>query len=95
MATIIRIGDKSSHGGIMITGSPTATVSGLPVCRIGDLHSCPQFYPGGVPHSVTPIVAAAGVIARPTVDGIPIAVNGDIAGCGAVLLPSDFTATVS
>lgn len=95
MATVIRVGDMSSHGGTIITGSPTATVNGLPVCRIGDLHSCPQFYPGMVPHAVTPVIAAAGVIARPTVDGVPIAVSGDITGCGAVLLPSDFTATVS
>lgn len=95
MATVIRVGDMSSHGGTIITGSPTMTVDGKPIARIGDLHSCPQFYPGGVPHAVTPIIAGAAVIARPTVDGRPVAVNGDITGCGATLLPSSFNAQIS
>lgn len=87
MKDILTVGCMSDHGGVIITGDPTTTSNGKPVARIGDLHSCPQSYPGGAPHSVTPIVPGSGCQNRGTILGRPIAISGDKTGCGASLLP--------
>ena len=73
-----RLGDTSSHGGTVITGSVTTIVNGRPVARMGDLHVCP--IPG---HGVTPIVSGSLDTAT---DGRPNARMGDMAGCGAVIV---------
>lgn len=73
-----RLGDTSSHGGTVITGSITTIVNGRPVARMGDLHVCP--IPG---HGVTPIVSGSLDTAT---DGRPNARVGDTAGCGAVIV---------
>lgn len=73
-----RLGDRSSHGGSIITGSVTAFVNGRPVARMGDMHVCP--IPG---HGVTPIVGGS---MNTATDGRPNARLGDIAGCGAVIV---------
>lgn len=73
-----RLGDVSSHGGTVITGSVTTFVNGRPVARMCDLHDCP--IPG---HGVTPIVSGSLDTAT---DGRPNARLGDIAGCGAVIV---------
>ncbi len=44
-----RLGDVSSHGGVIITSAVRTMVNGIPVARMGDLHVCP--IPG---HGVTP-----------------------------------------
>ena len=36
-----RLGDASSHGGTVITGSVTTLANGIPVARMCDLHVCP------------------------------------------------------
>ena len=74
---LARLGDTSSHGGTIITGSVTAFANGRPVARMCDLHVCP--IPG---HGVTPIVGGS---LDTTTDGRPNARLGDIAGCGAVI----------
>lgn len=73
-----RLGDTSSHGGTVITGSVTTIVNGRPVARMGDMHVCP--IPG---HGVTPIVSGSLDTAT---DGRPNARMGDMAGCGAVIV---------
>ena len=73
-----RLGDASSHGGTIITGSVTTLVNGRPVARMGDLHVCP--IPG---HGVTTIVSGSINIAT---DGRPNARMGDVAGCGAMII---------
>jgi len=93
IATMITVGCKSTHGGVVITGDPTMTINGKPVARLGDLHSCPQ-KDNDKPHSIKPIVAGSACIARPQVMGRPIAIAGDKAACGAVLLPCDATSIV-
>ena len=50
---VVRLGDGSTHGGIVITASDTVTAEGPGVARIGDLHDCPI-------HGVTPIVEGSG-----------------------------------
>ncbi len=73
-----RLGDTSSHGGTIITGSLTTMVNGRPAARMGDMHVCPIPY-----HGVTPIVTGS---LKTTTDGRPNAGLGDITGCGAVIV---------
>lgn len=73
-----RLGDVSSHGGTIISGSVTAFANGRPVARMCDLHACP--IPG---HGVTPIITGS---LNAATDGRPNAQMGDIAGCGAVIV---------
>ncbi len=79
-----RLGDISSHGGTVITGSFTTLVNGRPVARMCDLHVCP--IPG---HGVTPIVSGS---FDTTTDGRPNARMGDMAGCGAVIVTGSLNA---
>jgi uncharacterized Zn-binding protein involved in type VI secretion len=75
---IIRLGDKTSHGGVVIEGSPQTTSGGIAVARLGDKTSCPL--PG---HGSNPIASG-----DPTmiVDGKPVARHGDVTACGATLI---------
>jgi uncharacterized Zn-binding protein involved in type VI secretion len=46
-----RLGDISSHGGIIVTGAARTLVNGMPVARMLDLHVCPIPF-----HGITGIV---------------------------------------
>ncbi len=39
---LIRVGDKTSHGGEVMTGSANMIVDGKEVARLGDKVTCPQ-----------------------------------------------------
>lgn len=69
----------SSHAGVMISASGIAwhTPQG-PVCLRGDQHSCPI-----QGHGITPIVS--GVTIHTIINGTPVAIQGSVAGCGAIL----------
>lgn len=86
--SILTVGCVSDHGGQIITGDPSMQIDGKPVARVGDLHSCPQFYPTvpPIPHSVTPIIRTAPVEVRGSVNMREFAYEGDTTGCGAVML---------
>ena len=73
-----RLGDVSSHGGVIITSAVRTMVNGIPVARMGDLHVCP--IPG---HGVTPIVTGS---MTTITEGSPNAKIGDITACGAVIV---------
>ncbi len=77
----ILIGDKTSHGGTVVQGSPQSTVDGKPIARVGDKVTCPKRGHGGT----TVIVSG-----DPTciIDGQPAARHGDKTACGATLLSS-------
>lgn len=85
---LILVGDKSTHGGVIITGDPIATVNGIPVARIGDLHVCPQFWPKRSWHGITRISATGCPASRGLSKGKPQALSKDMVGCGAMVLPS-------
>lgn len=73
-----RLGDVSSHGGMIVTGALRTLVNGRPAARMGDLHVCPA--PG---HGVTPIVTGSpGALT----EGKPNARVGDRTGCGATIV---------
>ncbi|MFK0380200.1 PAAR domain-containing protein [Pandoraea sp. NPDC090278] len=84
-ADIITVGDTTTHGGVVITGSPTSKIRGKAIARLGDLVNCPQCYPDGRPHGINRIIQVAG---RYKVGGIPGACAGDVTECGCELVGS-------
>lgn len=82
---IITVGDKTDHGGTVISGSPSHTIFGRSVARLGDQVDCPQYYPGGKPHGINKIITAYNQI---TVGGVPIAIDGCTTECGCKLIGS-------
>lgn len=82
---IITVGDKTDHGGTVISGSPNHIIRGKSIARLGDKVACPQFYPSGKPHGVNKIVTAHATL---TVDGVPVAVEGCTTECGCKLIGS-------
>lgn len=73
-----RLGDISSHCGVIVTGAFRTVVNGRPAARLGDLHVCP--IPG---HGVTPILTGSLDTAT---EGLPNARIGDITACGAIIV---------
>jgi uncharacterized Zn-binding protein involved in type VI secretion len=77
------VGDGSSHGGSIITSGQdgTLTVGGQQVAVQGALHSCPL---DG--HGVTSITS---VTTKSYHNGKLIVTENAVAGCGAVIQPTD------
>lgn len=75
-----KLGDVTSHGGVIITGAAKTLVEGAPAARMGDMHACPIYG-----HMVTPIVTGS---AKTTIEGMPAARSGDMTACGAVIIGS-------
>jgi len=73
-----RMGDMTSHGGVIVLGCPTVLIGGQPAARITDMHVCPMVT-GIVPHVGGPILPPG----SPTVliGGLPAARVGDMATC--------------
>lgn len=80
MKGVIRFGDKTDHGGSVISASPTFLCWGKGVARVGDLVACPK---DG--HGVTPIVEGHATF---TDRGKPVAFDGHRAACGCKLISS-------
>jgi len=82
----ILLGDKTSHGGVVISASETSDCDGKGIARVGDRVTCPQRGHG----SVTTIVTG-----DPTaiIDGQPAARHGDTTACGATLIASQSLTT--
>lgn len=76
----ILIGDTTSHGGVVISGSPTTTVEGRPIARVGDMVTCPLCKP-----HVFPIVEGSAMF---TDNHMAVALHGHKTACGATLLGS-------
>lgn len=75
MPGVARKGDSGSHGGSIITGSPTGKADGKEIVRVGDLYACPI-------HGINPIASGSGSY---TLDGRKVARLGDRTQCGAVI----------
>jgi len=82
---IITVGDKTDHGGVVISGSPDHYIQGRAIARLGDKVACPQFNPGGKPHGINKIITAHNIL---TVNGVPVAVDGSATECGCKLAGS-------
>jgi len=82
---IITVGDRTDHGGVVISGSPDHDIRGKAIARLGDKVDCPLPYPGGKPHGVNKIITAHSTL---TVNGVPVAVEGCTTECGCKLIGS-------
>jgi len=78
---VIVVGDRTSHGGVVLTGSQFSDVDGKGIARIGDKVTCPQKGHGSVTTIVTGDVTDI-------IDGSPVARHGDKTACGATLVSS-------
>ncbi|MCE0828750.1 PAAR domain-containing protein [Buttiauxella sp. A2-C2_NF] len=87
MLNIIRKGDKTTHGGSVLTGSEKMKFGGIGVARKGDKVSCPV---DG--HGSTTIVEG-----NPNYldNGIPVAFHGHKCACGCTLISSFAQAKVA
>ena len=73
---LIKMGDKTSHGGSVIEASPHSDTGGVGIARMGDKTSCPV-------HGSSPIVSGDMTL---IIDGKAAARHGDKTACGAVLI---------
>ncbi len=76
---IIRLGDRTSHGGRVLEGFPLLTIHGKPVAGVGHRVSCPKC-------TGSPVIAE-GMVAV-TMMGVHVAVDGMKTSCGATLIGS-------
>ena len=75
----IVLGDKTNHGGVVISASETTDCNGKGIARIGDKVTCPKKGHGKVTTIVTGDPTAI-------IDGCPAARHGDKTACGASLI---------
>ncbi|KAB2928844.1 MAG: PAAR domain-containing protein [Dechloromonas sp.] len=75
----ILLGDKTSHGGVVISASETTDSKGKGIARVGDKVTCPLKGHG----SVTTIATGDSTA---LIDGKPAARHGDLTACGASLI---------
>lgn len=80
MSRIIRLNDRTSHGGKVVSVAASHfTVGGIAVACVGDKTTCPIHGPGTIVEGQ----------ARHTINGVPAAYEGHKTSCGATLLPGD------
>ncbi|KGF78992.1 hypothetical protein IA69_26945 [Massilia sp. JS1662] len=80
---LIRMGDRTSHGGTVISGDMTWEVYGKAVARVGDLTVCPKC------KGVFAITTGADDL---TGFGQAVARHGDKTACGATLIAGQSSA---
>ncbi|TBL84282.1 PAAR domain-containing protein [Hafnia alvei] len=83
MKPLIVLGDKTSHGGVVVSAQAGFTQDGIPVAAQGDLVTCPI-----LGHSPSTIIASGSGF---TLNGKQAAHDGDQTTCGAKLIASHFT----
>lgn len=83
---LVLLGDKTSHGGKVISASSNTTVNGKKVALVGDMVSCPI-----EGHGTNPIVEGW---SQHTFNGRAFAVDGCKCQCGCTLISSALNSTV-
>ncbi|WP_426101354.1 PAAR domain-containing protein [Massilia sp. TSP1-1-2] len=73
---LIRLGDKTSHGGSVLEASTHSDSGGIGIARVGDKTSCPIHGNGTIASGDMTMI----------VDGKPAARHGDKVSCGALLI---------
>lgn len=76
-AVIAKVGDLTSHGGKVISGTAARSKNGS-IASVGSLVSCPE-------HGIQKIVAGS---TKARAGGKGIATAGSLTSCGAILLPN-------
>ena len=79
MQPFIVQGDKTSHGGTVLTGSPFSDCDGKAIARLGDMCSCPKC------HGMFPISQGD---TSSIIDGAAVAYHGCQVACGATIISS-------
>ncbi|MDH4581477.1 PAAR domain-containing protein [Pseudomonas sp. BN415] len=87
MKGIIRIGDKTTGGGTVISGSAVMKFRGIGAAGVGDAVSCP------IPSHGPMVVAEGHSVFKD--HGVHVAFHGHRCACGCVLLTSLPEATAS
>jgi len=82
----ILLGDKTSHGGTVISASQTSDCDGKGIARVGDQVTCPK-----KGHGKVTVIATGDPTA--IIDGRPAARHGDKTACGATLIASQSLTT--
>jgi uncharacterized Zn-binding protein involved in type VI secretion len=77
---LIVVGDKTSHGGVVLEASGQSMTGNVRIARVGDKVSCPK-----KGHGPCTIVSGDATL---IIDGKPAARHGDTTSCGAVLIAS-------
>jgi uncharacterized Zn-binding protein involved in type VI secretion len=85
-AEIIRVGDPTDHGGVVLDGIPGTDLYGLPIAGIGNMVMCPKC---GDPF---PIIEGTD---NDELNGVKVALCGMKTACGAVLIAGDLRTQVS
>lgn len=98
MTPAARLGDPTSHGGTLTSGSPDVFVNSRPAVRVGDAHACPMQQP--IPPSPAPAPHVGGSVlpgAPPKVliNGRPPCVEGQVLQCAVPLPPPNTVAAGS
>lgn len=78
MQPFIVIGDKTSHGGTVVGGAPTASTMNKQIARVGDKVTCPKCGNNTIATGDSSMI----------VMGQPVARQGDKTACGATLISS-------
>ncbi|MGY4817702.1 PAAR domain-containing protein [Pseudomonas chlororaphis subsp. piscium] len=77
MKDVIRLGDSTSHGGVVLEAFSQTDLNGKPIAGVSHKVSCPLC------KGVFPIAEGSSVY---TVGGIPVALDGMKTACGAALI---------
>lgn len=80
---LIKLGDKTTHGGTVIGASGHSDTGGIGIARMGDQTACPM-------HGVVPIITGDMTL---IIDGKPAARHGDKTACGAMLIAGQQSTT--
>ena len=75
---LARVGDATSHGGVITSGLATIRCQGLPIALVGtSVASCSLL------HGASPVVKGSATVFAA---GVPLARVGDVTGCGAQII---------
>jgi uncharacterized Zn-binding protein involved in type VI secretion len=77
---IVRLGDKTTHGGAVVSASANHTIRGIGIARMGDMVTCPQ-----KGHGTNAIVEGSPTF---TIGGRKVALHGHRCACGCALIAS-------
>ncbi|HCT3534377.1 PAAR domain-containing protein [Enterobacter hormaechei] len=83
---LVLLGDKTSHGGKVISASSSITVDGKKAALVGDMVSCPV-----EGHGMNPVVEGS---PHRTFNGRAVVVDGCKCQCGCTVISSAQNSTV-
>lgn len=86
MKNIIRLGDFTTHGGVVLEAFSQTNLNGKPIAGVGHNVSCPLC------KGIFPITEGSSTY---TIEGTPVALDGMKTACGARLIAGDCRSAAS